>query len=225
MLRNREPNENDLRSARRTLGLLWKEHLANRLPYFELDTEARSYVYGLSDKGVKLFGGKTFDEHSERTLDHELEISFFHIALKQMSGRNGLTLYWQQSELKRGIHPDALFALTNAKGTFYFFLEIEKSKIGNIKNGEPSIIRKLARYAGYYDSDQGQKDWNFRKFRVIIVQRTDARRQNLLKALQEKFSHRMFWLATEPAYKEAIGAEIFLTPKDHSEKTYSFLDV
>lgn len=25
---------------------------------------------------------KTFDEHSQRTLDHELEIAFFHIALK-----------------------------------------------------------------------------------------------------------------------------------------------
>src|SRR5229473_855099 len=116
LLRDREPTEADLRTARRTLGLLCKEKLANRLPYFELDTEARSYVYGLSDKGVDLHPGdhfhepccKTFDEHSERTLDHELEISYFHMALAKQFGN---FIYWQQSELKRGIHPDALFKI------------------------------------------------------------------------------------------------------------------
>src|SRR5216684_7394205 len=69
-LRDREPTEADLRTARRSLGLLWKEKLANRLPYFDLDTEARSYAYGLSHNGIKHpdpedRGEKSFEEHSE----------------------------------------------------------------------------------------------------------------------------------------------------------------
>src|SRR5712692_5767057 len=128
-------NHDKLRATRHTIQLLFKEKLANRLPYFELDTEARSYVYGLSDSGVKAANGhvdidwnlvgipKTFDEHSERTLDHELEISYFHMALSRFwRDTDNPGLYWQQSDLKRGIHPDALFALTNARGTYYFFL-------------------------------------------------------------------------------------------------------
>ena len=47
--------------------------------------------------------------------DHELEISFFHIALKKFAVKNGLKLYWQQSDLKHTISPDAMFALTDPR--------------------------------------------------------------------------------------------------------------
>ena len=225
IFRRREPTPSDLRDARRNMVALLSEGLVNRLPYFDLQTEGVGWVYGLSDKGVMDYGGKTFDEHSARTLDHELEISNFHIALKPLCDERGLELYWQQTELKRGIHPDALFALTNAKGTYYFFLEIEKSKPGKYVNGEPGIIRKLAKYAEYYDTDQCGKDWNFRKFRVVIVQTNDTRRHNLLKALREneKLNRRMFWLTIDPFYKGDIGGEIFRTPADPETGRYSFL--
>ena len=230
-LRDREPTEADLRTARRSLGLLWKEKLANRLPYFELDTEARSYVYGLSDSGVKAAKGhvdidwnlvgipKTFDEHSERTLDHELEISYFHMALSRFwRDTDNPGLYWQQADLKRGIHPDALFKLQTPKGEYAFFLEIEKGK----KNFE-ALSAKFDRYAKSYDTDDCEKDWGFRKFRVIIVQKNDVRRQNLLKELHGKLPHKMFWLTIDPLYKKNIGAEIFSTPADPETGRYSFL--
>ena len=122
LLRDREPNENDLRTARRTLQLLWKQRLLNRLPYAELDRErgSVSYVYGLSDSGLEhvddlhTVGPKAFAEHSARTLDHELEISYFHITLKQFCAKYSLHLYWQQADLKTAtIHPDAYFAITD----------------------------------------------------------------------------------------------------------------
>src|ERR1017187_6043431 len=76
LLRSREPNESDLRTARCTLRLLWQEGLAHREFYVEPDRSYQgvvSYVYGLSDKGIKLGFDwslpKTFDEHSARTLD------------------------------------------------------------------------------------------------------------------------------------------------------------
>jgi hypothetical protein len=68
------------------------------------------------------------------------------------------------------------------------------------------------------------KEWkSFRQFRVIIVQRTDAKRDFLLSSLKEKYAHRMFWLTTEPLYKNDIGGEIFATPKDFERSKYSFL--
>ncbi len=221
LLKNRLPSENDLRGTLAKLKILREEGYVHRERYFELDVEARTYVYGLTDKGVKVVDtedAKSFDEHSLRTLDHELEISFFHIALNRFCEQNGLTLYWQQSDLKRGIHPDALFALTNDKGTYYFFLEIEKTK-----KTESALIKKLARYAEYYDTDQCEKDWGFRKFRVIIVQKNDVRRQNLLRELHGKLPHKMFWLTIDPLYKKNIGGEIFRTPADPEKGRYSFL--
>jgi Replication-relaxation len=230
LLRNRDPNENDLRTARKTLQLLHQEKLVHRERYFELDSEYGnlSYVYGLSDKGrerTEYPEPKSFDEHAVRTLDHELEISFFHIALKAAATRHGLDLDWRQSNLKKGIHPDAYFSLANEKGAYHFFLEIERQKIGNRKNGEPSIVRKIERYRNYFDTDQCEQDWDFRKFRVVIVQRNDIRRRHLLKFLRERFPLRIFWLTTEPLYKQDIGGRIFSTPKDHDSAAYSFLDI
>jgi hypothetical protein len=231
LLRDREPNDNDFRTARRTLQLLHQENLVHRERYFELDRDYGniSYVYGLSDKGLEHIDpyapAKSFDEHSARTLDHELEISFFHVALNVCAAKHGLELSWQQSDLKRGIHPDAYFSLTNEKGAYHFFLEIERQRIGNRKNGDPSIVRKVERYVNYFDTEQCEKDWDFRKFRTIIVQRNDVRRQHLLDILREKLPMRTLWLTTEPLYKQDIGGEIFLTPKDYADQRYSFLSL
>ena len=237
LIRSREPNENDKRSVRHTLGLLYKAGLVNRLPYLDFDRESGgvTYVYGLSDKGVKFVetiypDAKTFDEHSQRTLDHELEISFFHIALKKFAAKNKLKLYWQQSDLKCTVSPDAMFALTDpskpeGKNTLYYFLEMERAKIGHYRDGEPSIMRKLGKYYTYYGSDACEKEWtDFRQFRVIVVQRTDERRDNLLKQLNKELNHRMFWLTSEELYKKDIGGEIFATPKDFDKSAYSFVN-
>jgi hypothetical protein len=211
----------------------------NRLPYLEPDRETggTGFVYGLSDKGVEhvveelpflALTAKTFDEHSQRTLDHELEISFFHSALKKFCHANGFELHWQQKDLKKKtVAPDAYFAITDPKlpggeNTLHYFLEIERSKIGNIKNGEPSIIRKLGKYYDYFNSDECEKEWqHFRQFRVIVVQRNEHRRQHLLRALGASFAHRMFWLTSEALYKQDLGARIFLTPRDYETQFYS----
>jgi hypothetical protein len=217
--------------------LLRAEGWVNRLPYFELGREKGGvgYVYGLSDKAVRnlledpiddpkhCFVTKTFDEHSQRTLDHELEISFFHVALKDYCVKNHIGLDWYQRDLKRGIHPDALFKLTTEKGELRFFLEIEKQRMnGRRGDEEPNIIKKLRRYAEYYDTPDCQKDWGFRKFRVVVVHKTMERMDNLLHAMKPILPHRMFWLTTEEAYKDDIGSDIFATPKDFDRISYSF---
>jgi hypothetical protein len=232
--RGQAPSHDEARSLRHTLGLLYRDGLAKRLPYLELDRDhgRTTYVYGLSDKGVEFCkslwpNAKTFDEHSQRTLDHELEISFFHIALKKFAATNKLKLYWQQADLKCTVSPDAMFALTDpqkpdGKNTLYYFLELERAKIGHYVKGEPSIMTKLGRYYEYYGTDKCEKEWtDFRQFRVIVVQRTDERRTNLLKALNTQYNHRMFWLTDELSYKENVGGQIFHTPRDYQNTTYS----
>ncbi len=173
-----------------------------------------SYVYGLTDKGVGEYGGKTLDDHSIRTLDHELEISFFHIELTKYCKKHAIELKWIQRDLKtESVHPDAQFSIKTQKGWFHFFLEIERAKNSKYIDGEPSIIRKLGMYYDYYGSKECEKDWDFKQFRTIVVLRNDIRRENLLEALHEKFNHRMFWLSTEEDHLT------FKTSKDKSPVT------
>ena len=223
--RNCEPNDSDRRTARRTLYLLSQQGLVHRIPYLDLEhlCGGATYAYGLSDRGVKEYGGKTFDEHSRRTLDHELAITDFHISLKHFCEGQGFDLRWLQSHLKRGIHPDAYFSVTNpkieGKNTNHFFVEIERSKIGNQKNGEPSIMRKLAQYYETYNTDQCYRDWNLTTFRVIVQVMNKTRAENLLAALAARFNHSMFWIGRSD---EQL---VYRTPKDHSERTYTLLDI
>jgi hypothetical protein len=77
------------------------------------------------------------------------------------------------------VNPDALFSIDGA----YWFLEVERSKLGNYRNGEPQVIRKLHSYWRYYDSTDCEKDFGFRKFRVATVMRTAERSRNLVNLM------------------------------------------
>ena len=236
LLRNRNVTESDARSVRRTLSILHRDGFLYRAPHFDSGhyRGGAAYVYGLSAKGVDhaLRNGystsatKTLDEHSLRTLDHELEITSFHIALNRLCAAKGLRYLWRQKDLKHTVHPDALFYVAdpaNPGKAFCYFLEIERAKLGNYRNGEPQILRKLKKYYDYFNSTDCEKEWGFRQYRVVVVQRSDARREGLLNALREKCSHRMFWLTTEAAYRDSLGGAIFMTPKDDAPVSFSFL--
>lgn len=228
-------------SVRRTVDLLEKQGYVNKTFYRPDDYSGCGqipYACGLSDAGLRRIAdelflpreacGKTFDEHSAGTVHHELGISRFHRALGHYCAERGFRCHWDQRNRNRAIAPDAYFAITDpvrpeGKNALHYFLEIERAKIGNMKNGEPSIIRKLARYYEYFNSDRCEREWQaFRRFRVIIVVRNDQKRRNLLAALSERHAHRMFWLTTEDLVPADPGGEIFLTPKDYRDRAYSF---
>ncbi len=200
----------------------------HRIPYIDLgrETGGATAAWGLSDKGITHVDSvweeaKTFDEHSARTIDHELEISRFHIALKRMCGRAGLRLHWQQTRLKHSIHPDALIAITDPKkpedaNTNWFFLEIERAKLSGYdrQTHEPSIIKKLARYYDYFNSKECEAAWGIRQFRVLVIQFSERRREHLVAILRTKYNHRMFLLTTEEHYHPDLAAPVFATTKD-----------
>ncbi len=203
----------------RTLKLLDDAGLVRRLRYLNPLNDGVGYACGLTDAGVRFCGeGKTLDEHSERTLEHELGISFFHLSLRELCDEHGFALRWQQSGLKRGVNPDAYFSLTHplaeGRNTHHFFLEIERAKIGNYKDGEPSIIRRLRRYYEYYNTPGCESEWGFSTYRVVTVLRSDERRSNLRRAMQAGLDHRMFWLGVESNHTAD-----FQTPKGD---TFSF---
>ena len=176
------------------------------------------YVYGLTDKGAKEFGGKSFDDHAFRTIDHELEITDFHILLQAQCEEVGFRLCWRQDHLKTkgSIHPDAQFSLTGPTGSVNnFFVEIERQRLGRKKDGKPSIITKLERYFDGYDTDAFEACWGFRKFRIITIAETLIRARHILEAMQPELNHRMFWIGV-------TGAILFETPKGD---TFSFSDL
>ncbi len=222
LLRNSDPTQTNIRTINRTLKILEDAGLIHRLRYLNPENDGVGYACGLSDSGVQCSGwGKTFDEHSERTLDHELGISCFHLSLKGLCDRHALTLHWQQSDLKHGVNPDAYFSVTNpgkeGKNTHHFFLEIERAKIGNYTDGEPGIIRKLKRYYEYYNTPACEAAWGFMTYRVVTVLRSDERRNNLLRAMQAELNHRMFWLGVE-----SNRTADFRTPRGDA---FSFADI
>jgi len=236
LLRNRPATPSDERSVRRTLAILHRDGFLYRAPLLDLDHErgGATYVHGLSAKGVHHASQngyatpatKTLDEHSWRTLDHELEVTRFHMAMHELCARQGLRYAWRQADLKHTVHPDAVFNVADPASTgkaFYYFLEIERAKLGNYRNGEPQILRKLRKYYEYFGSTDCEKKWGFRYYRVVVVQRTGARRDGLLEALRKTGNHRMFWLTTEPEYRADIGGAIFRTPKDDAPVAFSFL--
>ncbi len=221
-LRKKREDKNDLRTEQGNLANLHQKGFVSRLPFFDLSKERQnggaSYAYGLTKKGMRAYGGKTFDERSARTLDHELAITDFHIGIKKLCEDNHRLLYWQQAAVNKTIWPDAYFSIAirdSASEPLHFFLEIERQKMGHVQNGVPSIIKKAERYYRYYNTAKCESDWNFKHFRVVFIQKNDVRREHFLRALHKEFNHRMFWLGVD-------GSPDFRTPKGD---TLSFLTV
>jgi hypothetical protein len=132
-----------------------------------------------------------------------------------------LSLKWRQHDLKHFIDPDAYFSITDlrreAKNTNHFFLEFERAKLGNMKDGKYSVTRKLEHFYQYYNSAECEEQWGFKTYRVVLFKKTIETRDNLVKAMQPDLNHRMFWLGT----KANLLAD-FRTPKGD---TFSFLDL
>jgi hypothetical protein len=152
-----------------------EEHLKGAIPI----------AYGLSDSGVdKAFregfatdSTKTIKDHKPSRIEHEVMISRFHLELARLCEERKWDVRWRQRNLQHGVYPDALFRVDGS----YFFLEIERAKLGDYKDGEPQLLRKLKAYREYRDTAECEKDFGFRRFRVVTVMRTCARAANLIK--------------------------------------------
>jgi hypothetical protein len=154
---------------------------------YESETYRRGALplaYGLTDSGVSLAfregwetdATKSFKGHALRTIEHELMITEFHLKLVKLCEERSWALRWRQRRLdKNKVRPDALFAINDE----YFFLEMERAKLGDYQDGNPSIVRKIHSYREYLNSSDCREDFGFTKFRVVTVMRTPERAANL----------------------------------------------
>lgn len=191
-------------------------------------------VYWLSPAGVTLARacGLCDDDFpaapraSLGMLQHDAAISDFHLGVERFCRAHDWLLHWRQHGLRRGVNPDALFALTDPRrpaeaNTSYYFLEVEHSGEGGYRDGRSVLLRRLQRYAEYQGSDTCRRDWDwFDEFRLVIVVASEARRRNLLARLAAELPLPMFWVTV--AASDVTGP-VFRTPVDEG-RVYSFLD-
>jgi hypothetical protein len=215
------------RAVRRLLHDFWGRGYLVRRPVIDYDAPGPfpryENVYSLSSSGVELLrdSGSLDDaltctpDKSPHSLEHDVWITEFHLAVERFCDVNGRTAYWQQHNLKRTVNPDALFALTDPsrpedESTSYYFLEIERSRQGSYRDGRSALLRKLDRYAEYYGTERCLRDWDwFDEFRVVIVVANETRRTNLLLQLAELLPHPAFWVSVQGS---DLSGDCFLTP-------------
>ena len=223
-------NDSQRRALQEVLCRGWRAGLLNRGKVVDYE-DFRGFtpyelVYWFTKFGCEQIGKGTFNEEkSPRTLEHEVAISDCHMKLQTLCAENSLPFSWQQKDLKKTVHPDALFSITYPEpeydnSVFHYFLEIEKSKQGHYRDGESGLLKKLRRYYEYYHSEQCMEDWGFETFHVLVVVRNDIRASNLLQALSTKLPSKMFWVATQDA---DLSKRVFLTPIDYAETAYAFV--
>lgn len=224
------------RAVRRLLRDFWNRGYVVRRPLIDYAAPGPfpryENVYWLSSAGVELARNEVGSdgsliwkpEKSPHSLDHEVAITDFHLAVNQFCIASGWTLYWQQNDLKRTVNPDALFALTDPRlpeedSTTYYFLEIERSRQGNYRSGQSGLVRKLERYAEYHGTEQCLRDWEwFDSFRVIVVVTNETRRTNLLVQLSELLPHPFLWISVEGSN---LSENNFLLPGDARSHSFS----
>ena len=186
------------RGVRRMLMLLHRAGLVERSRY-AIDNPSDPFLryqfcYQLARAGRDAIGrGEVAWEKSPASLAHELGITKFHIALARAVPETH-KLFWRQTDLKRTVNPDALFALTDTtregeRSWYYYFLEVERSRQGHYRNGESGLLAKLRRYADYRRTERCRAEWQrFSDFRVVVVLANRERQENLLRVLRARLS-------------------------------------
>jgi hypothetical protein len=227
-----DPHEQ--RGIRRALMLLARSGLVLRSRH-AIDNPNDSFLryqhcYRLSRAGQRgIGGGHAATEKSPASIEHELLITDFHIALAERTPATH-RVYWRQTDLKRTVHPDALLAVTNTarpreQSTFYYFLEVEYSRQGHYRAGESGLIAKLRRYGEYRRTELCRKEWkDFSDFRVIVVLRSRERQENLLRVLKERLPTKSIWTITTDDVERDIAGPSFRAPPDEGKSGTSLFD-
>lgn len=201
-------------------------------------------MHGLTERGFRLVRSrgldeketaKSFETFSVNHVDHELKINDFLDILEAALGREGLELIVYNTDLftvfnEHVVSPDRLLYIYDPKTdttSAPIFLEYEKQKRGKYDEaGRPQVIRKLINLNSYYDTDDCEKDFKFRKFYVLVILRTERKRQFLAEDLiSEHQNTGTLLLASEQEATTNILGDILHTWNDGKPKARSLLDL
>jgi hypothetical protein len=206
-------------------------------PTIENKIEYTCLVHGLTDRGLKLARdrgldpdhiGRSFQEFSIDHVDHELRINDLVDSLAAELEKKGLELVVIRINLKRKhIHPDLLLYIYDPNRDVRsapIFLEYEKQKRGRYDDRDkPQIIKKLESLARYYNSPECEHDFNFRKFYLIVMLRTERKANFLLQDIRERgLANETIMVVSEPAWNTGLLHTRFRTA---AGSTYSLLDL
>lgn len=197
------------------------------MSYTPLDSDygMATFVAGLTKSGVHLAyqlgfetgATKSFSEHSKRTIDHELLLSDIHSVMEEFCLQNGWGFDWLQKDVDaaESLNPDAVMVITKGDKAFPFFIEIDRSKLDSHKRRDDDkkqaqVVSQSERYYRYYNSDECEKDYGFRQFRVLRIEPYAHRVQHLQGKLP---NHRMFWITAKDQLLTNTADSIFATPK------------
>lgn len=211
---------------------------------------AQKMVYALGDKGADLLAEKfgidrgkikwneKNKEAKDRHIQHTLMISDFRIclelALNNLPGTN--LLFWEKEnpkelkdyvyirdlqgrEFRAPIVPDGFFGIQDQKDKMYFFIEADQSTMTNAR-----FLKKMIAYWNWWKQGKHTKRFGIKAFRVLIVTKTQKRKENLReitkKADERQKGSLMFWFTSERNYNlqkpESFLESIWQTPKDDS---------
>lgn len=177
------------------------------------------FVYYFTEKGGNLAAERGhlqeprwITKKSPMTLDHDVEISRFHLTLeKALCGKAHLVWEQWRGDLGREFDsewiPDAKFVII---GESAGLLEIVKSGESGYKKGESSLVAKL-------------KTYDREKHHTLIVMPTIQRIQNFLSKIEDELPSTRLWFTDEASYQRDILGKIWWTPRNFRERQYSIL--
>lgn len=228
------------RAVRRALDLLERAGYITHGAVYEDNRASRQqvirrWVHYLTKKGAAAIAGGKPPHHERKpaSLLHEEAVTEFHLELEQaLKAHPSLKFHWLQRDIRKGTNPDAIFGIEDTtkpidRSTHWFFLEIERCRAGNWKNGHDQKVRKLQRYTEYRTSGRLTRDWSFiGDFRVIFREETNERMMNLLRKLAPLLPYRFIWITSKELVREkGILERVFATPRDFRDSATLFLDL
>ena len=193
------------------------------------------------DRG-KIEWAKKNREVKRPQLWHVMIVSQFRacleIALKKRSDVE--LLFWRQGDEirdyvkvkdKKGddrrcaVWPDGFLCIKAPRGNFYFFLEADRSTMVNAR-----FLDKMRRYWAYWLEKGHTQKYGIKKFRVLTITRSEARKENLRKAIKKADpkgkGSPMYMFACEKSYSlkepESLLQAIWQTPA--GEEWQSLMD-
>ena len=165
-------------------------------------------------------------------LQHVLMISNFRAILTlALRDRKGIDLlFWRQGDeirdyveakdekrkkIRYPVWPDAFFGLKTSKGKLFFFLEADRSTMTNDR-----FLKKMKGYWAYWQKQGHTKKYEIKKFRVLTITLTEARKENLRKttrkADEKQKGSALFMFGCERSYSleepQGILEDIWQTP-------------
>jgi hypothetical protein len=206
------------------------------------DGKMNEYMFFLTERGLNLVNhecklGDQYDyvnpEKRPDGLVHDWKVTQEHIALVNALGV--LLPLWEQRHsvlFTPGNHepnPDAFFYI----GDSYSYLENERNRQGNWRDGVSEQTRKVDRYIKYSESGAFREKWKFtlgkdvRNFFVRFILDNDHLADNFLMRVKHRHPHTnlmRFWaIGFHSFIKQPLG-HVWRTAYDVGDRAYSLVD-